>query len=134
MAYHDRARMRTEPTMEDCITQCWECRHECQTALYTHCLEEGGVHLGTDHVKLMTDCIQICQTAADFMTRNSPMHAAICRACADICDACALSCDRIEDMETCADACRACSEACHDMAARSPVTFAEDDGEIHIHA
>ena len=103
--------------MQNCITQCWQCRHICQETLFNHCLIEGGSHLEANHVKLMTDCIQICQTAADFMTRNSEMHKAICEACAKICEACAKSCEEIDDetMEKCAMICRKCAKTCYEM-------------------
>ena len=102
---------------QDCITLCWECRDTCQDTLYNHCLTVGGKHSEAEHVKLMADCIQACQTAADFMTRNSSLHASECSACADVCEACAESCERIggEEMKRCAEACRACAKSCREM-------------------
>lgn len=107
----------SDSSLETCIRLCWECRHACQTALYNHCLVTGGEHLETEHVRLMTDCIQICQTAADFMTRSSAQHMAVCRACAEICEACGRSCESIEDMSACAVACFRCADSCQMMAA-----------------
>ena len=96
----------------------WECRHTCQETLFNHCLNEGGQHVEPTHVKTMMDCIQICQTAADFMTRYSEQHQSVCAACADICEACAASCEHIEDkkMQACADVCRRCAKVCREMA------------------
>jgi hypothetical protein len=112
--------MHHEPDdkFKECIRECWECRTECQTTLFNHCLQEGGEHLEESHVKLMMDCIQICQTAADFMTRNSSLHAEICKACASVCEVCADSCEEIggEMMSQCARACRNCAESCREMA------------------
>ena len=106
-----------DPQMEECIRQCWECRDVCQDTLYNHCLEMGGKHAETQHVKLMADCIQACQTAADFMRRGSQLHASECAACADVCEACAQSCERIggEEMKRCAEACRAWAKSCREM-------------------
>jgi len=103
--------------MKACIEKCWECRDECQDVLFNHCLEEGGTHAEAAHVKLMTDCIQICQISADFMVRNSEMHSATCTACADICDACANSCEAVggEEMKRCAELCRECASSCRSM-------------------
>lgn len=103
--------------MQNYIEICWNCRHECQTTLFNHCLPMGGEHVAEDHVKIMMDCIQICQTAADFMTRGSGLHAEVCAACAEICDACADSCEEIggQEMERCADICRQCADACREM-------------------
>lgn len=109
--------LRVNSEMKDCIELCWECRTACQNTLFTHCLEEGGEHLEGEHVRIMADCIQICQAAADSMMRDSPMHQAICEACAAICDSCAESCDALEGehMERCAELCRECAESCRMM-------------------
>lgn len=103
--------------LEECIRNCTECKDVCQDTLYNHCLSEGGKHAEADHVKLMTDCIQICQTSADFMGRNSALHAAICAACAEVCEACAKSCEEMsgDHMKHCAEACRACAASCREM-------------------
>jgi hypothetical protein len=103
--------------MEECLKLCWDCRHICQTTLYRHCLLIGGAHMEEPHVKAMTDCIQFCQLAADFMTRESAMSAQVCRLCADICESCASACEKIGDeaMMRCAEACRTCASACRDM-------------------
>lgn len=103
--------------MKDCTQLCWECRAECQETLFNHCIEEGGKHVAPEHVRLMADCIQICQTAADFMTRNSALHLTVCAACADICEACARSCEKIggEHMNRCAELCRRCAASCRTM-------------------
>ena len=108
---------QSDRQMEECIKQCWECRDACQDELYNHCLEMGGEHVEPRHVKLMADCIQICQAAADFMRRNSPLHASVCGACAEVCEACAESCEEIggEQMQRCAEVCRRCAQSCRDM-------------------
>lgn len=105
-------------TLQDCIELCWECRNTCQKTLFNHCLQMGGQHVESAHVKLMVDCMEICQSAADFMVRNSVVHKAVCRACADICDACAESCAAIggDEMLACAQTCRACGDRCRMMA------------------
>lgn len=113
--------------MQTCIQLCWECRHTCQETLFNHCLAMGGAHVEQAHVRVMADCIQACQTSADFMTRGSALHGYQCAACAEICDACARSCEKIggKEMKACADACRRCAEACRDMGR---------DIEFHLHA
>ena len=105
------------PQMQECIRLCWECRDTCQDTLYSHCLPTGGKHAETEHVKLMADCIQSCQAAADFMRRNSRLHASECAACADVCEACAQSCERLGDaeMKRCADICRRCAKSCREI-------------------
>ncbi len=103
--------------LKPCIELCWECRTTCLQTLYQHCLPMGGAHAAPDHVKAMIDCIEMCQTCADFMTRQSALHMSTCLACADICDACAISCERVggDVMLACADICQRCGHACRDM-------------------
>ncbi len=103
--------------IQECITECWKCRDVCQETLYTFCLAKGGNHVEEKHVKLMTDCIEICQVAADFMTRQSNLHTVICAACSKVCEDCARSCEEIggEEMEECAKVCRKCAETCRKM-------------------
>ena len=48
------------------------------------CLEKGGDHTRADHVSLLLDCAEICQTAANFMLRNSELHARTCAVCAEV--------------------------------------------------
>ena len=109
--------MASDAHLENCIALCRECRTECIETLFTHCLQQGGEHAAPAHVGVMTDCIQACQAAADFMTRHSPRHAAMCLACAEICEACARSCEAIGDtvMQRCAEICRRCAEHCRAM-------------------
>ena len=100
---------------KECITLCWEARTRCLETLTQHCLKKGGMHVDENHVKIMLDCIDICQAAADFMERGSTMHKTICAACAEICDACARSCEEMagdERMLECAKACRRCADLC----------------------
>lgn len=96
---------------------CHECHDECLDTLVNHCLQEGGEHVEQHHVKLMMDCIQICQTSADFIHRNSDYAAAVAEACAKVCDACADSCEEYDSakMRQCAKKCRECAEHCRSM-------------------
>jgi hypothetical protein len=107
----------TNDDMKECINACNDCRDECEKVLFQHCIEKGGKHVEPMHMRLMADCIEICQTAANFMLRGSSMHEDICKACADICDACADSCDEVggKDMEHCAETCRDCADMCRSM-------------------
>lgn len=97
---------------------CWTCSYECKKTLYTHCLALGGEHVAEQHVKAMTDCIQICQITADFLARESELHAGLCMACAEICDSCAQSCKAIGDtvMTRLAEICTECAQSCRETA------------------
>ncbi len=103
--------------MQQCIDNCRNCHETCLAMLSRHCLEQGGAHVEAEHVRLMLDCIQICQTSADFMTRGSAMHSHICKVCSAICKACAESCEKVGGMDDCVAACQKCSESCGSMAA-----------------
>ena len=102
----------------ECMQACWDCSYECKQTLYTHCLAMGGKHVDESHVKVMTDCIQICQTVGDFLARESELHTSVCVACAEICEACAQSCTEVggEEMEHCAETCRDCARSCREAA------------------
>ena len=110
--------MHNKAHNQDCIETCQNCRDECEGSLFNHCLETGGKHLEPQHVRLMADCIEACQMAANAMRRGSDNAPAICNTCADICDSCADSCEKLgEEMKDCAAACRKCAETCREMSA-----------------
>ena len=110
----------TEPRsdLERCIDLCQACQKAClETMLY--CLGRGGAHADADHIRLLADCAEICQTAANFMLRESPLHGAVCAVCAEVCDQCAVACDTFTDegrLEHCAQICRKCAASCEAMA------------------
>ena len=100
-----------------CADLCQATHRAClETMLY--CLGRGGAHADADHIRLLADCAQMCQTAADFMLRQSPLHGAVCSVCAEVCDQCAVECDAFEDegLEACARLCRQCAASCESMA------------------
>lgn len=103
--------------MERCIEECKSCHDVCLETV-AHCLEMGGPHAEVNHIRLLLDCAEICQTSANFMIRGSEAHGYTCAACAEICERCARECDRFDDdfMKQCAEACRRCAESCRQMA------------------
>lgn len=109
---------RRNETMQSCIDACTNCHAVCAETL-SHCLEQGGKHVEAAHVRLMLDCIEICDQSARFMIRESRYSAETCKACATICRACAESCDAItpsdDMMKRCAETCRECAEECETM-------------------
>lgn len=107
------------PQMQGCLQNCQQCHAIC-TETAQHCLQRGDKHGEADHIRLLLDCAQICQTSSDFMLRGSPLHTRTCGICAEICTACAEACEQVgkEDsmMKRCAEMCRRCAESCHQMA------------------
>lgn len=104
--------------MQQCIEDCLACHRICvETTAY--CLRMGGRHVEADHLTLMLDCAEICQTSANFMLRGSALHAVTCRACAEVCERCADDCASFSGdqmMQQCAEMCRQCAESCWHMA------------------
>ena len=110
---------------QNCIHECQRCHAVCLSTI-DHCLKMGGRHGHPNHIRLMLDCIQICQTTADFMLRGSALHMHICAACAKICAHCAAECSDLDDdelMRRCVDVCRSCAESCWLMDRDAPGTF-----------
>ena len=100
--------------LRDCIRVCEECHRICMETL-VYCLQKGGDHAEADHIRLLLDCAEICQTSANFMSRTSDLHTETCRACSAVCEHCAESCERMSgdtQMKLCADACRRCAQSC----------------------
>jgi hypothetical protein len=101
-----------------CIEACQRCHSVCSTTLM-HCLDKGGKHASSDHIRLLVDCAEICATSAGFMLRDSPLHHWVCGACAAVCEACARDCEAMaddEEMRRCAAVCHECAELCRTMA------------------
>jgi hypothetical protein len=104
--------------MQECIQNCSNCHSVCLQTV-TYCLSMGGMHAEASHIRLMLDCVEICQTSANFMLRGSDLHTRTCAVCAEVCERCAQDCDRFGDdaqMKLCADTCRQCAESCRRMA------------------
>lgn len=105
--------------MQKCIQECLNCHSVCLDSV-RHCIEMGGKHASPEHITLLLDCAQSCQTSADFMLRHSSLHARACAFCAEVCRACEKDCRSLgagdEMMQKCAEACRRCAESCDRMA------------------
>jgi hypothetical protein len=106
--------------LSDCRDACTKTHLICaQTAV--HVLVKGEEH-PRDLVRALWDCSDICITAANLLTRGSPLHMTTCRACAEICEACVEACSGRDDpiLRACVDACRDCARRCQQMAAAHP--------------
>ncbi len=105
--------------MGRCIELCQECHDVCLSTV-GYCLQKGGAHAEPAHIRLLLDCVEICQTSANFMVRGSELHTETCRACAEVCERCAEDCERLGNdtrMRECAETCRQCAESCRHMSA-----------------
>jgi len=101
-----------------CIDHCRSCEQICLETV-TLCLEQGGRHADAKLINALIDCVLICGSSAELMTRRSPLQSEHCRLCAEACRLCAEACEAIggEHMESCAAACRACEKCCAAMCA-----------------
>lgn len=117
---HEAHEMGMSSEMRQCIDDCLSCASVCTETL-RHCLMMGGKHTEAQHVTIMLDCAEICQTSANFMLRQSAAHVETCGTCAAVCRACEESCRQIggEVMLRCADECAKCAESCERMAGLS---------------
>jgi hypothetical protein len=116
---------RSDQRMQECIDVCSECATAC-TQTVVHCLEQGDEHAEPQHIRLLLDCAEICQTSANFMSRGSELHAETCAVCADVCERCAESCEQLdgEELQRCAEICRRCAESCRQMAGKTRIASA----------
>ena len=103
---------------ETAIENCQKCHAVCVETV-KNCLEYGGHHAADGIIKTLQDCVQICITSADFMSRNSVFHQKLCEICAIICERCAVNCESLAEgddfMAECGKACRKCEESCLEM-------------------
>lgn len=104
--------------LDTCVDLCQAAHRAClETMLY--CLGRGGTYADADHIRLLAECAEICQTSAGFVLRESPLRGTVCAVCAEVCDQCAVECDTFADegrLEHCAQICRQCAASCAAMA------------------
>ena len=107
----------TSQEREECITGCLACHSICLQTV-EHCREMGGAHVAQEHIRLLLDCAELCESSAHFMIRQSPFQGRICALCAEVCRACEAACRRFGDAADlrCAESCRRCAEMQHHVA------------------
>ncbi len=108
-------RNRVESPMQDAIKACLDCHSMCLRMAMGFCLERGGRHAEQKHLRLMINCAELCQTSANFMLSDSPLHGRVCLICAEACEACAKSCEQVGDMRDCVEECQDCAKSCRTM-------------------
>ncbi len=109
--------IQLSPEMQQCIQLCHDCETMCQLTLM-YCLGQGGTYAEAAHIRLLLDCIAICQICTGLMARDSDFAGRSCTLCADLCDRCAASCEQFTgdaQLAACAQTCRRCAESCRAM-------------------
>lgn len=106
-----------EPEMQQCIDDCTR-THQALLTASGHALREGGRENTAHVIRVMSDCVEMCQTAANFMLRGSPNHRKTCGVNAELCRQVAEECGKFDDevMEKVAELATACAESCEKMA------------------
>lgn len=112
-SHGEMGQMKT--SMQEAIKNCLDCHGMCVQMATNFCPDRGGRHVEREHLKLMVNCADICQTSANFMLSDSPLAGRICAACAEVCEACARSCEQVGDMRDCVDQCRRTARSCKAM-------------------
>jgi hypothetical protein len=110
--------MQVSAQLAQCIKDCQQCHQVCLETI-NYCLQQGGRHAEANHIRLLRDCAEVCQVAADLMIGRSEFSALTCGTCATACDRCAADCDSFgndKQMQNCAQVCRRCSQSCRQMA------------------
>ena len=109
-------RSEIDSPMKDAINACLDCHSMCLRTAMSYCLEQGGPHVEQQHFRLMLNCAELCQTSANFMLSDSPLHRRVCAVCAEACEACAESCKQVGGMDKCIEECLRCAKSCKTMA------------------
>ena len=111
----------TDDEMQKCTQLCQECHALC-TQTVVHCLKLGGRHAAPDHIRLLLDCAQICETTAQYLLRGSSLHERMCGLCAEVCRQCGENCVQVagddQMVKQCAEMCRRCAGSCERMASK----------------
>lgn len=104
--------------IKKCAQLCQDCQALCIETIQ-HCLKLGGRHAAPQHIGLLLDCAEICETTAHYLLRRSSLHDRICGICADVCRQCGDDCSHMagddEVLRQCVEMCRRCAESCERM-------------------
>ena len=105
---------RLDPDLRHCTDLCQSCHATCIETI-NHCLHLGGAHGDPAHIRLLSDCADICRVTADFVLRASEYYNYPMGVCAFLCERCASECDALGGdafIGDCARACRSCHAEC----------------------
>ncbi|MEW5853510.1 MAG: four-helix bundle copper-binding protein [Myxococcota bacterium] len=105
--------------MQRCIDACVNAHAVCVAAV-EYCLKVGGKHANPEHIRMLLDTAEMCETAAHFMLRGSPLHTRTCGLTSEVAEECANSVESLDSgdpqLRAVADAIRECVVSCREMA------------------
>jgi len=118
MAEEERERLGISPEMSACIQANSDC--------YTAVSETLNYCLGTDvladpqHLRLMIDAAEVCQTTQNIMLRSSELSLMLAAVCVEACETLAESCRALdgsdEQLMRCAETCDHTADSCRRLA------------------
>jgi hypothetical protein len=97
---------------QSAVASALHCARTCYEMAMSQARQPGGKPLEVEHLALMLNCADLCETTARFLINDSPVQARVAGVCAEVCQECARHCERVNDMNECVDACRACAVDC----------------------
>jgi hypothetical protein len=108
-------RLFSQNSTQSCMEICTQCHQTLMHTAMQYCLPIGGNHVDPEHFRLMMNCAEMCQTAANFQLSDSKYCRQVSSLTAEICEECAASCEKLGDMDDCVLACRQCALCCRGM-------------------
>jgi hypothetical protein len=102
--------------MKAAIEACQACHDACMETTAKLRMRGPG---DEGQIGALLDCAELCRLAANFLARDSPLHAMACALCADACQRAARDCERVDDeaVRRTAEACRRTADRCRRLAA-----------------
>lgn len=112
--------------MNDCIEACNDTREAALRTL-AWATSDGFKEATPEFIRLLSDCAEITQTAANFMLRGSELHHETCKACEEVCEAVFEACEQagLDEIEDFKDQVKTCANHCREMASAGGRTASE---------
>ena len=107
------------PEVRRCVEATSACYTACTETL-TYSLDVGADLSEPQHLQLLIDCCEVCQTTQDVLLRASGLGIMLAAIFVEACEQVAESCRRIdesdEQLAACAESCDETAESCHALA------------------
>lgn len=119
MAEEKQERLGISPQVRACIKATSECYTVCTETL-SYSLDGGGHLFDQQHLRLLIDCCEVCQTTQNTLLRSSEVGTMMSAVCAEACEKAAESCRRVdgsdEQLIACAEVCDHTADCCRQLA------------------
>ena len=106
-----------EGGMAGCEKKCSSCEQTCEKAT-AYLKGKAASTASTAAQKSLADCADLCKVSHNLMQRESALHPATCKICAEACTSCAKACEALKDpkLKECIQECKTCADSCSKMA------------------